>query len=87
MREGVEVHRESVESGLVVQIATEIIVFIVWRIPHSLLSSAVSGTMLADEKEACCLRRLIYVPSMASYERIVAKIAKVSSRLFIRPSH
>ena len=73
-----------------VRIATEIIVFIVWRIPHSLLSSAESGTVLADEREACCLRRLIYVPSMASYERIVANIAKVSSRLFladvIRPS-
>lgn len=74
-----------------VRIAIEIIVFIVWRIPHSLLSSSVSGTVLADEMEACCLRRLNDVPSMASYERIVANIAKVSSRLFladvISPSH
>ena len=68
MKGGVEVHRESVESGLVVRIATEIIIFVLWRIPHSLSSSAVSGSVLADE-EACCLRRLIYVPSMASYER------------------
>ena len=53
-----------------VRIATEIIIFILWRIPHSLSSSAVSRSVLADE-EACCLRRLIYVPSMASYTTLI----------------